>query len=455
MAERQSYRQVWARREYRVLFVATLVSVAGDQFARVGLSVLVYDRTRSAGLTALTYALTYLPDVLAGPLLSGLADRWPRRRVMIIADLTRAVLVALMAIPGIPLAVVAGLLVLVQAAGAPGNAARAAVLVAVLPDADEYVLGKGAMDMVVQLAQVGGFAGGGALVAGVGAGDALVADAATFAVSAAVVWFGIARRPVPVADGVVAMAGLARWWSDVSAGTRLVLTTPRLRALVGLACVAAFSGTVEGLAAPYAAGLGSGAAAVGLLLAASPAGAVLGMALVSRLPAAVRDRLMAPLALAACLPLVVCFVRPSLGVTVALWAISGAASAYHLPASAAFVRAVPDHRRGQAFGLAATALKTSQGLGIAAAGLAADRAPAAVVVAVAGGLGSLAASRPRPVLNPVSDPSSTRCQGGTIRCPAGTTRCRAGTTRCRGCCSTRFRARSWRKAFLAGVAPGG
>ncbi|MFD8494956.1 hypothetical protein [Amycolatopsis sp. NPDC059657] len=55
-------------------------------------------RTCSAGLAALTYTLTYLPDVFAGPLLSGLADRWPRRTV-IVADVLRALLVAVMAIP--------------------------------------------------------------------------------------------------------------------------------------------------------------------------------------------------------------------------------------------------------------------------------------------------------------------------------------------------------------------
>ena len=40
---------------------------------------LVYGRTHSAFLTALAYALTYLPPIAGGPLLSGLADLFPRR----------------------------------------------------------------------------------------------------------------------------------------------------------------------------------------------------------------------------------------------------------------------------------------------------------------------------------------------------------------------------------------
>ncbi|WP_406635295.1 MFS transporter [Amycolatopsis sp. WGS_07] len=385
-----TYRQVFGRAEFRALFASMVVSVAGDQFARVALSLLVFDRTRSAGWTAGVYALTYVPSIFAGPLLSGLADRWPRRRVMVVADLVRAGLVTVMAIPSLPLPVVAALLVVVQAAGAPGNAARAATAAAALPG-DEFVLGKGVLDMVVQLAQVVGFATGGTLVAFLGPGQALVADGVTFVVSAVAVGFGIRARPAPGVPEARGGIRLGRWWADLRAGTVLVAQTPRLRSLVALACVAGFYVTVEGLAAPYAESIGGSAQAVGVLLAASPAGAVLGMLIVARLPSPVRMRLLGPLAVAASVPLVVCAVRPGLVVTAVLWGLSGMASAYHLPASAAFTLAVPDHRRAQAYGLAATALTTSQGAGIALAGLAATAASASTVLAVAGGLGVLAA----------------------------------------------------------------
>jgi MFS family permease len=50
----------------------------------------------------LAYALTYLPPIAGGPLLSGLADLFPRRRVMIVCDLFRVGTAGLMAIPGLP-----------------------------------------------------------------------------------------------------------------------------------------------------------------------------------------------------------------------------------------------------------------------------------------------------------------------------------------------------------------
>jgi len=398
--DRPTFRQVFAVAEFRALFAAQLLSVVGDQLARVALSVLVYERTRSAGLTALTYALTFLPDLVGGPLLSGLADRHPRREVMIAADVARAALVAAMTLPGLPLLAVGGLLVVVQLLNAPGGAARAALLPQVL-DGERFVVGSAALNITVQFAQLVGFAVGGVLVAAVGTSGALLLDAGTFVASALLVWWGVRHRPAPAqaadatapADGRAAGASAADgWWRSVAAGAVLVWTDGRLRALVALACVSGFYIAGEALAVPYAAELGGGAMAVGLLLAAYPGGTVLGMALVARLSETTRLRLMGPMAVLACAPLTLCALRPGLAVTFVLWMSSGAASAYHLTASTTFVRSVPDERRGQAFGLAVTALRVSQGLGVVLAGVAADAVPASTVVAVAGGLGMVAAA---------------------------------------------------------------
>jgi MFS family permease len=386
--ERARWRDVFGHDEFRALFLAGVLSVAGDQLARVALSVLVFDRTRSAGLTALTYALTYVPDLLFGPLLAGFADRYPRRRVMIVTDLARAVLVAAMAIQALPLLVVILLLVALQAFGSPFNAARAATLPVVLPG-DHYVLGKAANDMVAQFSQVLGFGTGGLAVVAVGTSGGLLLDSATFLLSAALITFGVRERPAPAHHYDEPRRS---YFKDLASGASLVLRTPRLRALVALATVAGFYITVEGLAVPYADQIGSGPEAVGLLLAASPAGAVAGMWLITLWPPERRMRLLGLLPLAACVPLVFCALEPGLAVTVLLWGLSGVASSYHLPASAAFVQAVPDHQRGQAFGVASTALKTSQGLGILTAGLLAEPFGAAKALALMGAAGVVAAA---------------------------------------------------------------
>ena len=80
---------VFAVAEFRALWLAQLLSVTGDQLARVALTVLVYDRTRSAMLAAVTFAASIVPAFVGGLALGGLADRLPRRAVMITADLVR------------------------------------------------------------------------------------------------------------------------------------------------------------------------------------------------------------------------------------------------------------------------------------------------------------------------------------------------------------------------------
>ncbi|WP_229796315.1 MFS transporter, partial [Saccharothrix coeruleofusca] len=341
---------MFASGEFRALFLAQLLSVLGDQLARVAVSVLVYERTASAGLTAVTYGLTYVPDLVSGPLLSGFADRYPRRAVMITTDLCRGGLVAVMALPGLPLWCAAVLLVLVQALNAPHGAARAATLAAAMRG-DRFVVASGVQDVMVQTSQVLGFATGGAVVAVAGTSQGLLLDGATFLLSAVLVRLGVRHRPAPLADAAAGAPAVWSWWHSLGAGLGLVLRDRRLRSLVALACVAGFYITVEGLAVPYAGEIGQGATAVGLLLAASPAGTVVGMLLLTKLPPRTRLRWLGPLAVAACLPLVLCAWRPGLAATVALWALSGAASGYHMVARAAFVQAVPDRHRGQCLGL--------------------------------------------------------------------------------------------------------
>jgi predicted MFS family arabinose efflux permease len=382
------YRELFGNPEFRALFFAHSVSIVGDQFARVALSVLVFDRTGSPAWTAFTYGLTFLPDLVGGPLLSGLADRHPRRGLMVSIDLARMLLVAVMAVPNAPLWVVCVLLVGVQLIGAPANAARGALLPAVL-GTDHYPAGQAVMQTVTQAAMVIGFAGGGALVAAIGTSGVLLADAGTFLLSSALVWWLVRPRPVPEADEPSGSAART-WWTDLTHGAGLVWSDLRLRALVLFACASGFYIAGEALAVPYADALGGGAVVVGLMFAAYAAGAAAGMLLVARLPLPTRLRLLSPLALGACVPLVVCIIDPHLVLVVLLFVASGVGSAYQVIASTSFVLAVPDERRGQAFGLAVTALRVAQGLGVMLAGLAAEVAAPHQVVGIAGLLGVLA-----------------------------------------------------------------
>ncbi|MCR6490546.1 MFS transporter [Amycolatopsis sp. OK19-0408] len=378
-----TYRSVVAVPEFRRLWAAHLLSIAGDQLARVALTVLVFDRTRSAGLAALTYALTYLPDLIGGAALAHVADRFSRRGVLVVTDLARAALVAAMAIPALPLWVRIVLLAAVQLAAAPFQAARTAVLPDIL-DSDRLTVGIGIMQTTYQVGLAAGFGAGAAVVGTLGPAGALLVDAATFVLSAAVIGTGLGAHRPPTTTA----RGPGRW-ATVTNGWRVVIADRRLRALLAIACCSGFYVVPEGLAVPYAAQLGAGTAAVGWLLAANPVGTVLGLTVLRAVAPERRLRRLGLLVVATSAVLLPTGWEPALPISVVLWTVSGALSAHDMVTNAAYVAAAPQKHRGQAIGLAIAALRASQGVAIVATGLLAQLwGPAAVItLAAAGGVG--------------------------------------------------------------------
>lgn len=385
--ERATYRDVFAVAEFRSLWSAQLLSVAGDQLARVALTILVYNRTNSPLLAALTYAVTIVPIFVGGVLLSSLADRFPRRTVMITCDVARCLLVLVMAIPGMPLAALLVLLFVVTTFTAPFTAARSAVYPDVL-DGDRYVLGTAISMTTYQFAQVAGFAVGGAIVSLFGARTCLIADAVTFAASALLVRYGVRRRPAAKTSAGPLFAPAA----DAAAGFRLVFSNPALRRPMLFGWLVAFIVVPEGLAVPLANRLNGGDILVGLLLAVTALGVAAGSVAFGRLVGPTRrGAWMGPLAVASCLVLVLFALRlPTVPVLLILF-VSGVCACYQMAANAAFVRAAPPEQRSQAFGLAQAGIYLGQGGAIVVAGAAAAHYALVDVIAASGAIGTVAA----------------------------------------------------------------
>ena len=386
-----TFAAVFAITEFRALWLAQVLSVAGDQLARVALTLLVYVRTGSALLAAVTFAASVVPAFIGGMTLSGLADRLPRRRVMIACDLIRVVLVVVMAVSGIPIAVLVALLFLVTMIGAPFLSARAALYADILPG-DIYVLGTAVTMTTMQFAQVLGFAVGGAVVGFFGVRASLLIDAGTFALSALITCVWVRSWPA-----VQAMAGReAHAEPDAGggllAGLRLVFTSPALRIPMLLGWLAAFYNVPEGVSAPLAAALGGGAVAVGLILAAPAFGATVGAITFSRFVApARRVRWMSPLAVMASGVLILFVFQPPLPIALMVLVVSGLFDCYQLAANASFVVAAPARQRSQAFGIAQGGMSLGQGTAMILAGAAAGRFSPSLVVAFSGAVGAVVA----------------------------------------------------------------
>ena len=362
------------------MLAADGLSTVGDQVARIAVALLVLERSGSAFAASATYACSYLTWLLGGPFLTALADRYPRRRVMVVCDLLRMALIASLAVPGTPLWTVFAVLILVGLLAPPFEAARSS-LCADLLTGERYVVGNALINAVGQAGQLLGFVAGGALVVGLGVEGALLTDAVTFGLSALLLVQVRERQH----HATKHESGTTRW-REAMAGFAVLRQTPRLRVLLCWGLLSAMAVIApEGLAVAVAEQDGRGPFVAGLLTAAVPAGFLLGSWLVLRLPVERREPLFPLMVAASCLPLLLTAVVEDALVLCALWAVAGIGNALQLVANSAFVQAVPTQVRGRAFGVAATLLMAVQGVVLLAAGALAEvtgpRLPVAVMAA--------------------------------------------------------------------------
>lgn len=358
------YRVLFGIREFRYLYAGLVCSSIGDQLASVAIAVLVFDRTDSGLLTGLAYASGYLPAIVAGPALSAYADRLPRRSLLIACDLVRAVLVMTLAIPGQPVWVSIAVLYAMHLFTTPFLAARSALLSQILVG-ELYITGNGLNNITYQLCQVGGFALGGIVVALIGPVGALIVNAGTFFLSAALTAYGIRSRPAAKPPGRSASV-----MADMREGLRHVFGDPWLRGCLLLVWpVSMFAHASEAIAYPFAKSLGGGAPTAGLMLASAAAGFVLGALLLTRaLPPRRRDRLILPFAILSGAALIPTVFAPSLSTVLALLFVSGLGGAFSAALNALFVQRVGIEYRGRAMGVALAGLGGGHGAGYLASG---------------------------------------------------------------------------------------
>ena len=376
-----TFHDVFGVREFRALYLACSLSWLGDYLARAAITVLVYQQTQSVSLSAAAFAVSYLPWILGGPLLATLAERYPYRRVMIWCDLTRMVLIGLIAVPGMPVPAMLALLFLAMLAGPPTQAARSALMPLIL-SRDRLVVGIAVTTSTSQAAQVVGYLAGAALAASVNPRLAVVLDAATFAVSAALIAGGLRNRPPAMSPD-----DRSHLLRETGEGFRVVFGNPVLRSVAVLVfALMLFAIVPEGLAAAWAAETNpdpdSRGLAQGMIMAANPVGFILGGLLIGRFVApATRRRLIRPFAVIAPLALVPALTAPSAPVVALMAMVSGFAVAGLLPTlNGMFVLALRHGYRARAFGVMQGGLQLSQGGAVLLTGLLADHFPLPTVV---------------------------------------------------------------------------
>jgi MFS family permease len=174
-------------RNFRLLFLGQGVSVLGDRMVAVALAFAVIELGGSASEVGLVLAAGWTPlalTVLAGGVV---ADRTSRRVVMVIADLvriaTQGTMAALLIAGSAEIWMLAALAGLTGAATGFFNPASTGLLPEVVPE-DELQPANALRATALSGSEILGPLLAGILVAAAGAGWAIAADAATFAISA-------------------------------------------------------------------------------------------------------------------------------------------------------------------------------------------------------------------------------------------------------------------------------
>ena len=268
--------------DFRAVFLAQIVSFAGDWFATVAMLGLVIDRTGSDVAAAAVFVVQTLPAFVLSPLAGPAADRFDRRALMITVSVLQAAAAGLflVALHG-PVAfafVAQGLISGLGAFFIPASQAALPNLV----DPEDLPLAAVMMGSTWGAMLAIGAAVGGLFTVAFGRNAAFVADAGTFLVAAALI--ASLTRPTQVRTAGDGPRPRMRPLADTAEALRYARSNPVVAALLGSKLGFGLGGGTVGMLALLATdAFGGGDGATGLLLGARGAGVLLGPFLAKRL----------------------------------------------------------------------------------------------------------------------------------------------------------------------------
>ncbi len=166
-------------RSFRLLLAGTVVSQLGDWAARLALALLVFERTQSDQMVGFTAALLTIPWLGPGQWLAQKADRFDRRRLLMVCDGTRGLVFVILGFTHFPIPILLALVFFVALIDPVFEANRAAMIADVVAKR-EYANAIQATHGVNQAAQLAGFGLGGLLATALSPTGALAVNGITF-----------------------------------------------------------------------------------------------------------------------------------------------------------------------------------------------------------------------------------------------------------------------------------
>lgn len=235
--------RVLRQRNFLLLWVAGLISMMGDWVLYIALPIYVYTLTRSPIATSLAFVAELVPALLLGSVAGVYADRWPRKRIMVVSNLVlAATLLPLIAVRSADLVWIVYAVGFVQSTIAQFFTPAEQAVLPTLVSEDLLVSANSLSSLNANVARLAGPALGGVIAATAGLAGVTLVDAATFVVAAALIALVVVpsqpsltdpQEPVPV-------------WTEWIDGLRVVSRSRPLVALLGVFSLASVGEGVFG-----------------------------------------------------------------------------------------------------------------------------------------------------------------------------------------------------------------
>jgi MFS family permease len=261
------------------LFVANAVSLVGNVITMIAIPWFVLQTTGSATQTGITGFFTILPVVLAGFFGGTLIDRLGYRRTSIISDLASGITTALIPLLYITIGLEFWQLMVLVFLGAlldaPGGTARHALLPELAEQARMPIERATSLAHVIERsARLVGAPLAGLLIGIIGTANVLWLDAASFFLSAGIIWTLVPKIVVHEERG----SGSGDYLRELKEGLRFIAHDPLILSIVIMAMLtnfldAGFGGVLQPV---YVKEVYGNALSLGLLISANGGGAVIG-----------------------------------------------------------------------------------------------------------------------------------------------------------------------------------
>lgn len=190
--ETVSYKSLFCEKEYLKVFIASVISRFGDSIDALAFSWMVYELTGSPSWLAIILGVNSIPSIIFQPFAGVLVENVNKKRIMLITDFGRGIMVSLTAIllylgklnPWI-LLIFTFIISTFEAFRLP---AGMAIFPKILPK-EKYTYGTAFNSSIGRIAEIVGLASAGIIVGFIGTSGAIGIDALTFFASAFILSF--------------------------------------------------------------------------------------------------------------------------------------------------------------------------------------------------------------------------------------------------------------------------